>query len=92
MVDSHEPRLCRLKSAVGQVEICPEGGCPFWEPDVPFGARCAIDELDLAARPELAEWLLGIRGKLELAETRAAEDEARRDLYRLLETGDADGG
>lgn len=92
MAGSSKPRLCRLQVALGQVERCPEAACPFWDRGVPFGGRCAIEELDLAGRPEVAEWLLRIRGLLETAETREEEDQARLELYRLLATGDADGG
>ena len=86
------PRLCRLEIALGRGERCPEGACPFLGGDTPVGGHCAIEELDLAGRPDLAGLLVRIRGQLETAETRAEEDEARLELYRLLETGDADGG
>ena len=24
-------KLCTIQLAVGEVEVCPEGACPFWE-------------------------------------------------------------
>lgn len=92
MADSTDPRLCRLHRELGRVETCPGPACPFWDRGAPFGGGCALEELDLAGRPEVAEWLLRIRGQLETAETREEEDQTRDELYRLLSTGDADGG
>jgi hypothetical protein len=92
MAGSHEPRLCRLEEALGQAEQCPGAACPFWDRAVPFGGRCAVEELDLRGRPEIAEWLLGIRTQLETVGRLEDQDASRRELYRLLETGDADGG
>jgi hypothetical protein len=86
-------RLCRLQDAVGRVETCPEDACPFWEPGgTALEGRCAVERLDLAHRPEVADWLLRIRKQLERAGNRDEEQQARRLFYRLLNTGDIDGG
>jgi hypothetical protein len=85
-------RLCRVRYAVGHEEACPEAGCPFWEPGgAALDGRCAVERLDLDGRPRLAAWLQQIRKELASTSVRDVED-ARRRLYRLLDTGDADGG
>ena len=50
---------CTLQLAVGRHEPCPEDACPFWR-----SAGCAIQELrpDIETNPELAEYLLDLRG------------------------------
>jgi hypothetical protein len=92
MADSSEPWLCRLQSALGRVESCPRDACPFWDPAEGLGGGCAVADLDVAANPEVAELLLGIRGQLEAVQTFDEERQTRDELYRLLSTGDADGG
>jgi hypothetical protein len=88
-----QTKLCKLQYAVGRVEECPEAACPFWEPGgAALEGRCAVERLDLADRPEVASWLLRIRKQLESAGSQAEEDQARRLFYRLLSTGDTDGG
>jgi hypothetical protein len=87
------PKLCQLQYTVGRVEDCPEGACPFWEPGgAALQGRCAVEDLDLSGRPEVAAWLLRIRKQLEAADTREEEEQARHLFYQLLNTGDADGG
>ena len=77
-------RLCSLEAAVGTTGACPEDACPFWEPGgAALGARCAFEQLDVVDDPELAEWLLEIRGRLESAES-GAEEDATRSLFRHL--------
>ena len=69
MGTEHTPHLCTLETAVGKVEACPEGACPFWEPGgVALGGRCAFEQLDVAADSALATWLLDIRERLASAE------------------------
>ncbi len=88
-----QPRLCKLQYAVGRVEECPESACPFWDPGgAVLEGRCAVDRLDLVGRPDVADWLVRIRKRLESPTTDADAEEARRLFYRLLNTGDADGG
>jgi hypothetical protein len=88
-----QTKLCKLQDAAGRVEECPEAACPFWEPGgAALQGRCAVERLDLAGRPEVASWLLRIRKQLESADSGAKEEQARRLFYRLLNTGDADGG
>ena len=88
-----EKKFCKLQSAVGRVEECSEGACPFWEPGgAVLPGRCAVERLDLVGRPDVVRWLLRIRKRLEHAATTDEQEESRRLFYRLLETGDADGG
>lgn len=76
-------RLCLLEAAVGKVEACPEGGCPFWEPGgAALGGRCPFEKLE--ADGALATWLLEIRERLASAESTAAADEARSLFSHLL--------
>jgi hypothetical protein len=78
--------LCRLHHAQGRVEACPEDACPFWDPGgAVLPGRCAVEQVDLKASPELVAWLLSLRGDLEAA--RSAEDKAtaRRLFDGLLD-------
>ena len=78
-------RLCSLEAAVGRRDACPEGACPFWEPGgAALDGRCAFEELDVAADPALAGWLLEIRERLASAESTVASDEARSLFSHLL--------
>ncbi len=78
-------RLCTLELAVGKLEACPEGACPFWEPGgAALGGRCAFEQLDLAADARLATWMLEIRERLASAESTAAADEAHTLFCHLL--------
>jgi hypothetical protein len=87
-----ETKLCRLQYTAGRVEACPGSACPFWDPGgAVLQGRCSLDGIDLVARADVAHLLLHIRKDLELAETHA-EVSSRRLFYRLLETGDSDGG
>lgn len=57
-------KRCALLETVGRVEACPGDGCPFWEEGgAVLEGGCAIERLslDLAHRPELAQYLLEIR-------------------------------
>jgi len=92
-MNTTESKLCNLQYVVGRVEECAESACPFWEPGgAALPGRCAVERLDLAGRPEVAHWLLRIRKQLELGVTEGEQQDARRLFYRLLKTGDADGG
>jgi hypothetical protein len=81
----HTTRLCSLEAALGRLEACPEGACPFWEPGgAALGGRCAFEQLDLAADARLATWMLEIRERLASAESTAAADEAHSLFSHLL--------
>ena len=85
MAIEYARRLCTLETAVGRVEACPEGACPFWEPGgAALDGRCAFEELDIQADEQLATWLLDIRERLASAESTAAVDAAHSLLGHLL--------
>ena len=76
-------RACALQDAAGRVEACPGESCPFWEEGgAVLEGGCAIERLslDLARRPELAQYLLEIR--LGLDRARRGGD-GRSLFYRL---------
>jgi hypothetical protein len=78
-------RLCGLERLRGHIEPCPEGRCPFWEPGgAALEGACVFDRVGLPDNPELAEWLLDLRRKIESAHTPAEEREARHLYHRLL--------
>lgn len=65
--------------------MCPEERCPFWESGGAIvEGGCAFERVDLPDDPELADWLLEIRAKLESARTHGEEREALRLYHRLL--------
>ena len=72
------PHICSLEAAVGKLEACPAGDCPFWEPGgAVLAGRCAFEKLDITADSSLAAWLLEIRSRLGSAESTAGADAAR---------------
>jgi hypothetical protein len=77
--------LCSLEAAVGKLEACPEGDCPFWEPGgAALDGRCAFEALDITADAALASWLLEIRRRLASSESTVATDAARSLFLHLL--------
>jgi hypothetical protein len=78
-------RLCRIKLALSEVEACPQGACPFWEPGgAVLEAGCGLERLQLELdRPDLAEYLVGLRHALETARDSREREEARRALADL---------
>jgi hypothetical protein len=81
--------LCSLEAAVGTVEACPEGECPFWEPGgAVLAGRCAFEKLDVEADAALASWLLELRERLASAESTVAADAARSLFAHLLNGSD----
>lgn len=78
-------RLCRLETALGRVAACPEERCPLWEPGgAVLEGRCGLEPLVVDDSPELAGWLLDVRGKLDVARTREERNEAWLLLFRRL--------
>ncbi len=83
-LDRRESRRCRLQYAAGRIEACPEDACPFWEPGgAVLDGRCAIEQLDLKAGPELVSSLVTLREDLESATTRREPEDTWRPLYRF---------
>jgi hypothetical protein len=81
-----DERLCRIKLAVHELEICPEGACPFWETGgAVVEPGCGLERLQLDLdRPDLAEYLVELRRTLETARNATEHAEARRALAGLV--------
>jgi len=76
---------CDLHLALGRVDACPGGECPFWENEL---GACAVRYLSRTEHsPELAEWLLDVRRRLELARDLDDLHDARDELQALLPPG-----
>jgi len=87
MAIQDERRLCSLEVAVGKNGICPEEGCPFWEPGgAALGGRCAVEELGGLTDAPVATWLLEIREKLLAASSEEDERAMRAVFHQLLNT------
>ena len=82
-----EPENCTLRLAAdGRTEVCPRERCAYWEPGgAVVDGRCVIERLrvDLDT-PNLAEYLLETRGRLEQARDLAAAEAAHREFSRRL--------
>lgn len=68
-------RLCHLDAAVGRTSPCPEERCGLWDDG------CALSAIrsDFSTNPELAEFLLALR--------RRVEQKAPESPYDLLPPG-----
>ena len=86
MVESAQPMLCRIKLSLGDVEECPEGACPFWESGgAILQAGCGLERLRIDVdRPDLAAYLVDLRGALEAARDAREREEARRAFAGLV--------
>jgi hypothetical protein len=81
-----ESKLCQLHLTLGEVDACPGGACPFWEQGgIALPAGCELERLSIDLdRPELAEYLLELRQKLEDARDREEHDAARKAFAELV--------
>jgi hypothetical protein len=77
---------CRIKLAVGDVEPCPEGACPFWEQGGAIvEAGCGLERLRIdVGRPDLAAYLVDLRAALEAARDAREREEARQAFAGLV--------
>jgi hypothetical protein len=73
-------KLCTIQFAVGEVEACGQGACPFWEEGgAALDASCGLERLGLdLERPDVAGYLLELRSQLEIARSHEEQAEARR--------------
>ena len=81
MTSRVSPKLCSLRTALGEREVCPGEDCAFWEHGgAVVESGCAIERLGVpvADRRDVARHLLDLRVQLE----RARDDQARRDAHR----------
>jgi hypothetical protein len=71
---------CHLHFTLGHIEPCPEANCPFWEQD-----ECALELLGPELeRPDVARYLLGLRARLENAESASEREEALAAFAELV--------
>jgi hypothetical protein len=77
--------ICRMKESLGTTEQCPGAQCPFWEQD-----GCGFEELDFRGRPELAGFLLDLRGNLESVRDAEGRSATRSRFFARLNAGQAD--
>jgi hypothetical protein len=86
-MNESEPKHCTITLvARGEVEVCPQGRCAFWEPGgAVVGGDCLIERLGVDVRdPELAAYLLETRERLERARDLAEAEEAHREFAHRL--------
>jgi hypothetical protein len=82
-----EPKHCTLRLAArGEIEVCPEELCAFWEPGgAVLGGDCLIERLGIDVRDrELAAYLLETRERLERARDLAKAELAHREFAHRL--------
>ena len=82
-----ESKHCRLRLvAEGEVEVCPEEGCVFWEPGgAVLKGNCLVERLGVDVRDEeLAAYLLETRERLERARDLAGAEQAQREFAHRL--------
>jgi hypothetical protein len=80
------PKVCSLRAAVGERELCPGAECPFWEDGAGRAtASCTIERLQIPLEvPALARHLLDVRLRLEDVRADAERQDARRRFAQLL--------
>jgi hypothetical protein len=86
-VTTNEPKACRLHLAArGCAESCPGERCAFWEPGgAVVGGSCVLERLAVdLERPRLADYLLGVRERIEGARERNEAEAAHREFARRL--------
>jgi hypothetical protein len=82
-----EPKTCTLRLAgQGQVELCPQERCAFWEPGgAVVEGNCLIERLGPDVRDrDLALYLLEARERLEQARDLSEAEQAHREFSRRL--------
>ncbi len=78
---------CALRlMAQGRTEACSRERCAFWEPGRAVGeGQCLVERLGVdVRRPDLAAYLLDVRGRLEQARDLSAAEAAHREFARRL--------
>jgi hypothetical protein len=82
-----EPKNCTLRLvARWQAEPCPHERCAFWEPGgAVVEGTCLVERLGVdLATPDLADYLLEARERLEQARDMAEAEAAHREFSRRL--------
>jgi hypothetical protein len=87
MTSRVSPKLCNLREAVGERELCPGPECAFWEDGGSIiEAGCEIERLSIPVdrHRDLARHLLDLRLAVEDARTHAERADAHRRFAELL--------
>jgi hypothetical protein len=86
-MNDSELKRCTLRLAAhGEVEVCPEDRCAFWESGgAVLQGNCLVERLGIDVRDtELAEYLLEVRERLERARDSSESEAAHREFARRL--------
>jgi hypothetical protein len=87
MTSRVSPKLCSLRDAVGERELCPGTSCAYWEEGGSIvEAGCAIERLAIPVdrQRDLARHLLDLRLAVEDARTEVERADAHRRFAELL--------
>jgi hypothetical protein len=82
-----EPKHCTLRLvAQGELEVCAEERCAFWEHGgAVLGGNCLVERLGVDVHDqELAAYLLETRERLERARDLAEAEDAHREFAHRL--------
>jgi hypothetical protein len=80
-------KTCSLSFAAhGEIEVCPEDRCAFWEPGgAVLTGNCLVERLGIDVRDkELAAYLLEVRERLEQARDSSEAEAAHREFAHRL--------
>ena len=81
-----EPKRCTLRLATGVVEFCPQQRCAFWEEGgAVVEGGCVIERLGPEVRrPDVADYLVEVRERLDKARDRSEAEVAHREVARRI--------
>jgi hypothetical protein len=81
-----EPKRCTLRLATGVVEFCPQQRCAFWEEGgAVVEGGCVIERLGPDVRkPEVADYLVDLRERLDRARDRSEAEAAHREFAHRI--------
>jgi hypothetical protein len=80
-------KTCSLSLAAhGEIEVCPEDQCAFWEPGgAVLTGNCLVERLGIDVRDkELAAYLLEVRERLEQTRDSSEAEAAHREFAHRL--------
>jgi hypothetical protein len=85
-VSQIEPKRCTLRLATGVVEFCPQQRCAFWEEGgAVVEGGCVIERLGPEVRrPDVADYLVEVRERLDKARDRSEAEVAHREVARRI--------
>jgi hypothetical protein len=86
-VNAPKQKTCSLRlAAQGEIEVCPEDRCVFWESGgAVLKGNCIVERLGIDVRdPELAAYLLEVRERVEQAKDSDEAEAAHREFAHRL--------